>query len=82
MREIRLHDGSTWRLETIEDLGNGARRRRREHLSYVWVACHSGEVELRLMFSATWELWADHHLVAAVEREIARVTAAPLAAAR
>jgi hypothetical protein len=82
MRDIRLRDGSVWRLETIEDLGNGARLKRREHLTYVWVACSNGEVEFRLMFAATWELWSDRFLVEALEREIARVTAGALALPR
>ena len=73
MRDIRLRDGSVWHLHTIHDLGNGATPRRRESSTYVWVACTQGDVEIRLMFAATWVLWPDEVLVAALEREIARI---------
>jgi hypothetical protein len=73
MREIRLSDGTRWRLRTINDLGGGGGRDRRR-LTYVWVACTDGDVELRLMFAASWDTWPDASLVRALEREIERET--------
>ena len=78
MREIQLSDGSSWQLETVQEhVPPGDRHRRaRERRTYVWVRCIGPQLEFRLMFAATWELWAEAALAGVVEAELARLAAA------
>ena len=77
MREIRLSDGSSWRLETAVDSPpsneSSQDRRRREatvaRRSYVWVRCVGSDVEFRLMFAAAWELWSETALAGLIAAE-------------